>query len=117
MRNLAHDYIRSLGLTLAQARKEWSGCCVDFVGDLLEWVGRGDLAYWDLPQHPIWRYHATALLDGMIHDLWLDRAISLRRAQRRFGERAEINPGQENHACQAAAKRRKRKLWTGKTRA
>lgn len=72
MINLAYQWVQSRGLTVELARAKWGGCCIDFAGDFIEAIGRGRLMYFALPNHPRWKYHAAAEIDGFIHDLWYD---------------------------------------------
>jgi hypothetical protein len=72
MNNLAHDWVASIPKTLAEARADWEGQCIDFAGDLEAAVGVGRIAYFETPDNEVWKYHAALEIDGMIHDLWHD---------------------------------------------
>lgn len=71
MKNLAHEWATQNFLSLAQARKDYEGMCIDFAGDCQAAIG-GRIAYFETPKNPVWRYHAAIEIDGFIHDLWRD---------------------------------------------
>lgn len=75
--NLAHTWVIGCGKTVTEARKEYDDACIDFAGDLIEGIGRGRLAYFNDIGHPRWRYHAAAEIDGIIHDLWSEDAMTV----------------------------------------
>lgn len=74
--NQAFDFCASLGKTVAEARADYDGCCIDFAGDFVTARG-GRLAYFRTPLHQKWCYHASPLIDGFIHDLWTDNPMPL----------------------------------------
>ena len=76
LQNLAVKWAKSCGRTVQQARKEHDDGCIFVAGEVIEFAGRGRLAYFNDVGHPVWRYHAAAEIDGMIHDLWTDEVMS-----------------------------------------
>ncbi len=77
--NLAQKWVLDSGRTLEEVRAEYDGSCIDFSGNFLDAFGRGRLAYFNDIGHPKWRYHAAAEIDGMIHDLWIDKVMTVNR--------------------------------------
>lgn len=76
MNNLAHKFAGTVG-GIAVAREQYDGACIDFAGDLEDFLGKGRLAYFDAIFHPEWRYHCALEIDGLIHDLWQERPMPM----------------------------------------
>jgi hypothetical protein len=89
--NLAHEFAKTQGTSIEVARVLADGSCIDFAGDLIDHLGKGRLAYFELPYHPQWKYHAAVEVDGMIHDLWRDESepVPLPEYERFIGGTAE----------------------------
>jgi len=68
--NPVHAYCQQMGKTVEQMQAEYAGGCIEFAGELMHFAGRGRMAYFLTPRHPLWRYHAAVEIDGLIHDLW-----------------------------------------------
>lgn len=64
------SYANTKGVSVEQLRENFSGCCVDFAGELCDFVPGSRLAYFEDLKHPAWKYHAAMEFDGWIHDLW-----------------------------------------------
>jgi hypothetical protein len=67
MINLARKYLEDTGRTTV----DYCGMCLELADDILKTEGRdGDIIYVTCPDHPLWRYHAVAYIDELIHDAW-----------------------------------------------
>ena len=75
--NLAHKFVHNIGKDIKGCRDEYDGSCIDFAGDMIDWLGQGRLAYFETPHNPRWRYHAAVEWRGFIHDLWQEEAMPL----------------------------------------
>jgi hypothetical protein len=93
-RNLALAYVAANGKDADEARYDYDGCCLDFADRLQHWLDEKQLPnrllYFernykrdgDGPLSPSsldarWRFHAAVECEGLVHDLWLDRALPL----------------------------------------
>jgi len=95
--NLAHVFVESLGRDLLEVKEEYDGMCIDFAGDMIDWLGYGRLVYFETPLHPNWRYHAAAEIDGIIHDLWEDEPLELTAYMKKIGATGVDYPA--GHGC------------------
>lgn len=81
MKNLAHEYALSIGLTVEQAQKDWDGACIEFAGDFVDSemgnLAKARMAYFDTPHNPFVKYHCTIEVGTYIHDLWMDEPVPL----------------------------------------
>jgi hypothetical protein len=67
--NLATHFLQSIGESI----QEWDGKCSDVADEVMERHG-GDLVWVDgdaCDQYGWW-YHAVPMIDGLIHDAWLE---------------------------------------------
>lgn len=69
MVNLALQFAETIG-GVAYVKEIYDCACIDFAGDLQDYLGRGRIAYFETDLNPQWRYHAAVEVDGKIHDLW-----------------------------------------------
>lgn len=84
--NLAHEFAIKTHGELHGARAYWDGSCIEFAGELLEYAGRGKMAYFDDPPNLYqWKYHAVAVIDGMVHDLWQDEEMTVDEYMEKIG--------------------------------
>lgn len=94
--NQAHAWVLANGWkSVEEAQSDYECACIDFAGDFLFSIGRGRLAYFETPLNAVWRYHAAAEIDGMIHDLWHPHAIPLRRFMKIIGATEVDYPADE----------------------
>jgi len=72
--NLAHEFARSLGMTVQECREHYDDACIDFAGDLHEHLKakgvKPRMAFFNNTGDPRWRYHCAVQVGDHIHDLW-----------------------------------------------
>lgn len=68
--NLAARYLEMTGQTV----EDYDGFCIDLAGDVVENFG-GEAIIWQDDAGP-WRYHAAAVVGGVVHDAWLREPLT-----------------------------------------
>jgi len=64
--NIAYQYVMSTG-----GLEAWWGRCMEVVDDLLHLHPCDGILWVDCDQGPGgWKYHAVAVLNGLVHDAW-----------------------------------------------
>lgn len=98
MQNLAHEYARSGGGTVDQARFENDGCCIDFAGAFCDSKKgkrlKAQMPYFDDLDNWNWKYHCAIEVNGIIHDLWMDEPMKLEHFMQRIGANSVEYPAE-----------------------
>jgi hypothetical protein len=95
--NLAHVFCKVKGMTVDEARDRYEGCCIDFAGDLADWIGpEARMAYFDNLEIGKWRYHCAVQVGDEIHCLWNRDPVKLRDYLQMLGAATVEYPAEEH---------------------